>query len=114
MAAEVTETKEPIKDAPEGGKTFVEHVSEYMGRLWGSAKNLVSRGSETAGKKTEEAKDYGSRNVEDAKEMAKDTVGDTKEGAKENKEALVQGAKEVKEEVVEIGKSAKEKVAASK
>lgn len=114
VVAEVTETKKPTEDASEGGKTFVEHVSEYVGRLWGSAKNLVGQGSEATGRRTEEARDYGSRNMEDAKELAEDTFGGTKKNAKENKEALAQSAKEVKEEAVEIGKNVKESFAGSK
>lgn len=114
MVAEVTETNSPKEDAPEGGKTFVEHVSEYVGRLWGSAKSVVSRGSETTGRKADEAKDYGSRNVGDAKEMVKDTFDGAKEEAKENNETGVRGAKKVKEEDIEIGKNAKESVAGSK
>lgn len=110
VVAEVTETEEPARDIPEGGRTFTEHVSEYLGRLWGSAKSLVGRKAEATGQKTDEAKSYGSRNVEDTKEA----FAGTSDSAKGNKEAIVEGAKDAKDEIVELGKDVKEGVAGGK
>lgn len=114
VAAEMTETQEPSRDIPEGGRTFLEHVSEYVGRLWGSAKNVVGQGTEATGRKAEEAKNYGSRNVEDTKEAASSAFGSAKDGAKENKKAIAEGAKDAKEEFVGIGVNVKENVSGSK